>query len=190
MDADKRTAILIGVWQVIASGGIAAVSFRSVATASGVSVGRVQYYFPTKTELVRASVHALLEAAQQAYPDALGAPEDPATLWTLLTHSFTPAADSRAGTAVYYSYVAAGVGDPWIARALAEARSSVVEYVARCLTARYPTLTDHQARARELVMTSEGATQAVFLGWATSDQAYATINQALDRAKKTSRTDA
>ena len=85
---------------------------------------------------------------------------------------------------------AAGVGDPWIARALAEARSSVVEYVARCLTARYPTLTDHQARARELVMTSEGATQAVFLGWATSDQAYATINQALDRAKKTSRTDA
>jgi len=189
VDADKRTAILIGVWQVIASGGIAAVSFRSVATASGVSAGRVQYYFPTKTELVRASVHALLDAAQQAYPDALGVPDDPATLWTLLTHSFTPAADSRAGTAVYFSYVAASVGDPWIARTLAEARSAVVEHVGRCLIARYPTLTDHKARARELVMTSEGATQAVFLGWATPDQAYATITRALDHARKTPRTD-
>ena len=93
---DKRIEIVEGVWSVIAQQGIAAVSVRSVAAAAGVSPGRVQHYFATKTELVRASVEAMLDAAAEANPEALGDPADPATLRALLTHAIEPRA--RPGT--------------------------------------------------------------------------------------------
>ncbi len=49
---DHLLEALVGV---VADGGIAAVSVRSVAAAAGVSVAQVQYYFRTKEELVTAA---------------------------------------------------------------------------------------------------------------------------------------
>ena len=178
---DKRIEIVEGVWSVIAQQGIAAVSVRSVAAAAGVSPGRVQHYFATKTELVRASVEAMLDAAAEANPEALGDPADPATLRALLTHAIEPAASSRAGTSVYFNFVAASVADPWIGHALAQARAGVVDEVERCLRAQVAEA-DASALALELTLLAEGATQSVFLGWCRSEQALDLIRRSIGRA--------
>lgn len=164
MADDRRTQILDGVWQVIVEDGLTAVSVRSVAAAAGVSAGRVQHYFPTKVALVRASVERMLAGAEQTNPETAGDPADPATLSALLLHALTPAAESRAGTSVYFSYVAAGVTDPWIADVLATAKQGLIDEVCRCLRAQRPDLRDPQRRAQELVLLADGAVLAVFLG--------------------------
>ncbi|MQA94856.1 MAG: TetR family transcriptional regulator [Streptosporangiales bacterium] len=53
VDHDARRASLAdAVWRLVARGGVEAVSLRSVAAEAGVSMGRVQYYFPTKDDLL------------------------------------------------------------------------------------------------------------------------------------------
>jgi DNA-binding transcriptional regulator YbjK len=60
VDHDARRADLAAaVWRLVAHGGVEAVSLRSVAAEAGVSMGRVQYYFPTKDDLL---LHGLQEA--------------------------------------------------------------------------------------------------------------------------------
>ena len=181
MDQGRREEILAGVWQVIATGGLAAVSVRSVAKAAGVSPGRVQHYFTVKTELVRASAELMLRGATDRHPEALGPSADPATLKSLLMHTFGPAVSSRAGMSVYYSYVAAGVSDPWIADLLAEAKKGLVDAVAACLAAQCPQVADPDSAARELVLLSDGVAQAVFLGALKEGDGRAVVEEALRR---------
>lgn len=178
---DKRAEIVRGVWAVIAQQGLAAVSVRSVATAAGVSPGRVQHYFTTKTELVRASVEAMLDGAVDANPQALADPADPRTLWSLLTHAIEPAASSRAGASIYFNFVAASVSDPWIGSQLAQARGGVVDEVEACLQAQ-GVEAEVRGAALELTLLAEGATQAVFLGWCCPEQALDSIRWAIRRA--------
>lgn len=60
VDHDSRRSVLTAaVWSLIARGGVEAVSLRSVAAEAGVSMGRVQYYFATKDDLL---LHALERA--------------------------------------------------------------------------------------------------------------------------------
>lgn len=176
---DRRNQILDGVWRVIVEDGLTAVSVRSVAAAAGVSAGRVQHYFPTKSALVRASVERMLDGAAQVNPEASGDASDPATLSALLLHALTPAAESRAGTSVYFSFVAAGVTDPWIARVLADAKQGLVDAVCQCLRAQRPDLSDPQRRAQELVLLADGAVLAVFLGQLSQRQAREIITAAI-----------
>lgn len=178
---DKRGEILQGVLTVIAQEGLPAVSFRNVAREAGVSVGRVQHYFGSKNELVRGAVTHLLDLARRANPETQADPADPRTLEELLTHSLAPAAESRAGTSIYYSFLAASVADPWIAECLAEARTGLVGAVGECLAARRgPRATDADD-AERLVLLCEGATQAVFIGAITADQARGAINRAIEQ---------
>lgn len=181
MDESKRQ-IVYGVWQVIATQGLAAVSIRSVATAAGVSAGRVQHHFGTKQALVRASAEHLVQSAAEANPEATGDPADPATLETLLLHSLGPASESRTGTSIYYAYVAASASDPWIANLLANAKQGVVADVERCLLVRNPRLADPSGAARRLVLLADGATQAVFLQAMDVDQARQLVLAALAEA--------
>lgn len=58
----RRHAIAGAVSSVITRGGLEAVSIRSVAAEAGVSMGGVQYYFSTKSELLR---HGLADARQR-----------------------------------------------------------------------------------------------------------------------------
>ncbi|MCT1458093.1 hypothetical protein M3G03_00795 [Aestuariimicrobium sp. p3-SID1156] len=84
------------------------------------------------------------------------------------------------GTSIYYSYLAASVADPWIRDTLAEARAGLLERVADCLRAQYPDVEDPVAWARRLVMVAEGATEGVFLGWLSPEDARAVITSALE----------
>lgn len=180
MSEEKRSEILHGVLAVIATQGLAAVSFRSVAQEAGVSPGRVQHYFSSKTDLVRGGLDYMLRVAELANPGTADEASEPGTLWALLTHALAPAVESRVGTSIYYSYLAASVSDPWIHDALAEARTGLLGRVADCLRAQYPAVSDPATRALRLVMLADGATEGVFLGWLTPEDARATIRTALE----------
>ena len=53
-----------------------AVSIRNVAAAADASVGRVQYWFPSKDELLRASLEAMLSNADRLHTDATDGVDD------------------------------------------------------------------------------------------------------------------
>ncbi|MGO4957435.1 TetR/AcrR family transcriptional regulator [Luteococcus sp. Sow4_B9] len=180
MTDSKQRQIIEAVWQVIATQGLAQVSMRSVAAAAGVSVGRVQHHFGTKAELVRASVTEMLSAAEQGHPEASGQPGKPETLWSLLTHSLTPAHASRAGVSVFYAYVAASVTDPWIAEQLADAKRGQIRLVAACLPDLETNTATRERTAEQLVALADGCTQAVYLGHLSPELAAAHIRQAID----------
>lgn len=69
----RRREIAYGVLVVVAQGGIAAVSLRSVAKAAGVSMGRVQHYFASKDELVQHACRVVAQVAGEAYEAGAGA---------------------------------------------------------------------------------------------------------------------
>ncbi|WP_394275528.1 hypothetical protein, partial [Luteococcus sp.] len=85
------------------------------------------------------------------------------------------------GTSIYFSYVAASVTDPWIAEALTEARRGVQTEVGQCLRAQGATIEDIDGAALDLTLMAEGATQAIFVGWCTPEEALARIRHALAR---------
>lgn len=158
--------ILVAVWQVIATRGIDAVSFRSVASAADVSVGRVQHHFPTRAGLIRAAARHMIDSASDAFPEP--------DAWTLLTHPFAGAEGRRAGTAVYYAFVAASATDPEIRRTLHDARAGVVEALAREVG---------EPVAARLVALAEGLTLHIHLGMLTSEAAEARMREALDACR-------
>src|ERR1700748_962362 len=75
---ERREAIAEAVYQVIGDRGWDAVTLRDVASTAGVSMGQVQHYFATKTEMLlfalthmRARVMARLERQLADLPQSL-----------------------------------------------------------------------------------------------------------------------
>lgn len=73
---ERRQAIAEAVYEVIGERGWDAVSLRDVASAAGVSMGQVQHYFTTKSDMLmfalgyaRARVMARLQREEAALPD-------------------------------------------------------------------------------------------------------------------------
>lgn len=176
----KRIAILLAVLRVVGTRGLGAVSIRSVAAEAGVSVGRVQHYFASKRELIRATVAFRISAAEARHVDVEQArpPED--ELWALLGHGIPLAADAPVGTSVFYSFVAASVADPEIAGILAEAKAGVEGLVAQLLGELNSALTDPLEKARRLIALSDGLTLQVLIGHLTAAQARECLRAALE----------
>src|SRR5699024_4887717 len=109
--AQRRTEIVHALWQVIYLSGIDAVSFRSVAEAAGISIGRVQHYFPSRRELVLEGCRQI--AAGSEAPEAGPAGSEPAMdRLREFFFAFVPAGEAmRIGASVWYTYVARAVMD-------------------------------------------------------------------------------
>lgn len=177
--AAKRAEILHAVWAVIARRGIAAVSVRSVAAEAGVSAGRVQHYFASKDDLVRASAREMVGAAERFHAETVAGATPEEELWHVLAHAFPVAERARAGTSVFYSYVAAGVADPEIAGVLAEAKSGAEAEAARLLAECAPGVADPVAAARILLAAADGLTLRVLVGDLTAAQAEESLRGAV-----------
>lgn len=175
----KRGEILAALWRVVAQRGLSAVSIRAVATEAGVSPGRVQHYFASKDELVRASVDFMIESAEGAHRDATAEAAPAEELWNVLAHAIPHASTSRAGTSVFYSFVAAAVSDPHIARTLSLATRGTEQEVARLLRRIRADAADPEQEARRLLAISDGLTMRVLIGSLTAEQAFEALREAL-----------
>lgn len=181
----KRSTILLAVFRVIATRGLGAVSIRSVAAEAGVSVGRIQHYFGSKRELIRATMAFMISAAEAHHFDTETARSPSEELWEILTHALPLAAESPAATSVFYSLVAASVADPELAAILSEAEAGVEDLIARQLAELVEGPLDPQAGARHLLALSDGLTLQVLIGHLSADQAHTTLRAALDTYLKT-----
>lgn len=134
----RRGEIALALWQVIHEHGIDGVSFRAVAEAAGVSIGRVQHYFTSKDELVVFGCRAMVSAAEQDHgPDP--APREPGRardeLADFLCAPLPLTEGLRVGSSVWATYLAKSVSHPGIAAVVAEAMHGRLEVTAALLAA-------------------------------------------------------
>ncbi|WP_336662578.1 TetR/AcrR family transcriptional regulator [Leucobacter sp. USHLN154] len=107
--------LLDGVLTVLAERGVGALSVRTVAAAARVSPAQVQYYYRTKSELVRAGFDY---AGEQFLADVVAA--QPVTLMDFV-QQWLPLDDRRERRArVWLAYAAISAADPELAAASAE----------------------------------------------------------------------
>src|SRR5699024_2196314 len=101
--------------------GLDSVSFRAVAEAAGVSIGRIQHYFASKEELIREGCAQIVAAAEDQYAEV---PEDAGprrTLWHLVASPIPITQPRRLGAAVWYAYLAKSVSEPELREIIAGA---------------------------------------------------------------------
>lgn len=177
---DGPEAIIRAVWQVMAEQGLAAVSMRTVATAAAVSVGRIQYRYRTKGELLRVSLEAMLTGAARIHQDAADQAGDRDTLWHLLAHSISRSEQSDVGVSIFHQYVAAAVNHPDLARLLADSKIGQEREVARLLVQVAPDLGDPESAARSLVALSDGLAMRVLMGGVSAEEADRILSAALE----------
>src|SRR5688572_20382696 len=79
-EVEQRQRIIRATVMCISEFGIDGATFRRVAERAGVSVGQVQYYFPTKKELVAATHLACVEMVRRLADEASGQDRSPARL--------------------------------------------------------------------------------------------------------------
>ncbi len=178
---ERRIAIIRAVWQTIAESGMGAVSMRTVAAASGVSVGGIQYWFHSRDELLRDSLQVMLTEAATRHTAASGAADDRQALWHLISQPIPLAAGAPAGVSVFHHYVAAGINHPVLAEMLARAKDGQESEVARLLGRITPGSGDHREAARSLIALSDGLTIRVLIGGLTGAEAELTLRNEVDR---------
>ncbi|GAA5057714.1 TetR/AcrR family transcriptional regulator [Nocardia callitridis] len=172
---ERRTTIIRAVWQVIADNGMGAVSMRNVATAAGVSVGRIQYWFSSKDELLLASLEAMLHGATRLHADTTDGADDREKLWQLIGQPIPRAETSGVGVSVFHQYVAASINHPTFARMLGEAKDGAEHEATRLLGRIAPDLTDPRTAARSLIATADGLTMRVLIGSLPATEAVRTL---------------
>ena len=177
----RRTEIILAVWHVIARDGMGAVSMRNVAAAAGVSVGRIQYWFTTKNDLLHQSLDAMLSGAQQIHDAVTIDTDEHETLWQLIAHSIPAASKSPGGTSVFYQYVAAAITHPDLAVKVAEAKRGAEAEAARLLRVLRPSSVSCDADARTLVALGDGLAMRVLVGDLSETEANDALSGELSR---------
>ena len=182
-DADERHAAIIrAVWQVIAERGMAGVSMRTVASAAGVSVGRIQYRFHTKDELLRSSLATMLSGAADGYAQVRASAGADEALWQLIAHPLPRTKAARTGVAIFHQYVAAGISHPELADLLAEAKDGAEREAARLIARIAPHVEGPRTVARALIATADGLGMRVLTGGLSARAAEQTLRATADHA--------
>lgn len=177
----RRIEIVYAVWQVIARDGMSAVSMRSVATAAEVSVGRIQYWFNSKEELLLRSLEAMLAGAEEQHEAITNGVDDRDTLWQLISHSIPAASKSPVGASVFYHYVAAAMAHPALATKIAEAKRGTEAEGARLLRSLRPESPRAEADSRALIALGDGLAVRVLIGDLSESEAEEALRIELAR---------
>lgn len=141
--AQRRAQITDGLVRVAAREGLHAVTMRSVAAASGVSLRLVQYYFDSKAQLMRAALERLEAQSHARWAARLAAlapdPSARAVVETCLAEALPTDEESRAFHVVWTAYASLAMTDPSLAeqpfadgpRRLERALAGVLERASR-----------------------------------------------------------
>ena len=167
-------------------GGLAAATFREVASEAGVSVRLVQYYFGTKDELLLATQRHVAERATARSLQMIAAADDtPRAGLRALLGSFIPTDDaSRENMVMFVALHTAALVDPILAR---EETREVPDALHRAVRTRLEQAelrqgVDADMEATVLVSAVPGLAQSVLDDMITPERAFEVLDYALDRA--------
>lgn len=180
----RRTEIIHALWQVIYERGIDAVSFRSVAAAAGVSVGRIQHYFADRTDLVVAGCEQIVAGAAPELLDD-SAQDDPWAALEAVVAATIPTTEAfRLGSAVWHAYVASAVADPAVAaivtQALRDGEAAALDLLATATGGGDGLV----AEARRLIAMGEGLGLRVLVGAVDADAAQQIVTAEIARVRR------
>lgn len=136
----RRAEIVDAVVELASTGGLDAVNIRDVAATAGMSLGRVQHYFPTKNSLVSAAFWQVSNAGTARIQQRIGrlpAGEPPLrTLLGLLAEELIPVtADRRREMTVAFAFTARALADPELAAQLRDGYAELHTLLAQLLRA-------------------------------------------------------
>jgi AcrR family transcriptional regulator len=110
---ERRREIAEALFRIAAAQGLQAVTLRAVAAAAGVSMNLVQYYFPTKEEMLRYAWQRIAELggerAGKGVAQALGTGDERAILRAYLLGVLPTDERGRVVCAVQIAYLAVDV---------------------------------------------------------------------------------
>ncbi|ARF55819.1 TetR/AcrR family transcriptional regulator [Streptomyces gilvosporeus] len=156
----KRAQLLDAAEELLLASGHTGLSLRAVATAAGVRLGHLQYYFPTRADLVaavldRALTRSLDNLAPLLSPREPASPADPRQLIGLLLAE----QDDPRLVRLFTELWALAAVDETVAVAVRTFYRAYQDQVAAFLRARHPALPAAACRARAAVFTMliEGA---------------------------------
>ncbi|WP_152364258.1 TetR/AcrR family transcriptional regulator [Microlunatus speluncae] len=133
----RRREIVDAVVEVAGSGGLEAVNVRDIADRAGVSLGRVQHYFPSKTDLMAAAFDQVSRAAtgriQQRLADDPALRNPVATLGLIVEELIPDGPERRTELAVAFAFTARALVDPELAARLRQGYAELRALVARLL---------------------------------------------------------
>src|SRR3954470_19866598 len=182
---ERKRQIADAVIRNTVKGGLSSATFREVAAEAGVSVRLVQYYFGTKDQLLLDTQRLVAErsvARIRRLREATS--DDPREILRTIMRSFIPVDDeSRDAMLMFVALFTASLLDPVLKRREAHDVPTSMARVYADLLRRTPLRAgvDADREALVLLMVVTGLAQAVLDGQVTADDAFTTIDYALNR---------
>ncbi len=188
---ERRRELTEAFWRVVAHHGLGAASYRSVAAEARVSVRRVQYYFPTKADLLAEALQRVSDrivARGIGHMETAGPNPSPRQLLRSAVAGTLPIDDeSRLDTHLFYSFYVAAITDPALASAEAiRSQRWTVAFVTDLLRqgqglSHVPADLDVDHAGLVFMMTVYGLCLTVLAGHVSGELAAATVDRELDR---------
>jgi AcrR family transcriptional regulator len=158
---DRVEAILDAATRILIDEGYARLSTRKIAARAGVRPGHLQYYYPTKQDVVRGLLERYLERATAALGDRMAADAaTPALRIEILIDGILRSQEDLENARFFWELWALAARDPAVAAAMQSFYRSYWRAVVAALLDAEPTLGRPRAerRAALLVAMLEGLT--------------------------------
>ncbi|MFE9660806.1 TetR family transcriptional regulator [Streptomyces sp. NPDC005955] len=158
--ARRRNELLDAAERVLLASGYAELSVRAVATGAGVRLGHLQYYFPTRSDLVAAVLDRVLgRSLERLGPLLDGSPDPAGPEPASLVRALLADQDDPALVRLFTELWALAAVDTTVADAVRAFYTAYRDQVAAHLRRRHPALAEAECRARAevFVMLIEGA---------------------------------
>lgn len=186
----RRREITDAVRRVIVGGGLAAVTFQTVAAEAGISVRLVQYYFGTKREFLLATHRSVMEDAGARFAQrwtALGADVTPREAIRAVLMELLPLDDRRReevivlGTFGWANVTGEGINAEETFAAPKALVTIVADQLRRAQPLATPGSADPDLDAELIAMAIGGLAQGMLQGYGTTQAAIELVDHLLDR---------
>ncbi|QFZ21520.1 TetR/AcrR family transcriptional regulator [Saccharothrix syringae] len=184
----RRDQVARALWRIAADEGLRAVTLRRVAAEAGISMNLVQYYFPTKVELVHHGLGRLLELAAERRRAELTRVRTTGdlrlVLRTCLVGLLPVTEEGRVLSAVHDAYLSHALGDPGVRELLNRVPHHVADELVPVLRAAreagaVPASVDPELEVTGLVAMASGLASGVLVGSYRVEEVVAVLDHRL-----------
>ena len=178
-----RRAIVAAACALVAEEGTGALTVRRVAAAAGVSPGRVQHYFPSRSDLMLSAFDSVQHDVAAEVATAVGEAAAPEQVLTAVLRAMIPIDDTAMRRLrVVAQFESLSLTEDILATRIREGHAELLAFLERLLESSRIRLDSNNTAgtAQGLVATAEGLSGQVLLGQASPDRALALLQTSID----------